>query len=241
MDIIVVDDEPLARQRLINMLSDSDEFNVVAEAGNAEQALSLIDDKDPDLVLLDIQMPGESGLQAAAKIGALDDPPAVIFCTAHDQHALQAFGVNATDYLLKPVRKSQLLSALTKARQLNRVQRHSIESAPNGRDHITARTHAGLELIALSDVFFFLADQKYVTVYHQDGETLIDESLKALEEEFSDRFVRIHRNALVATQRITGLIKNAEGQCELSLHGTDHKPQVSRRHLAGIRDLLNSL
>lgn len=249
MDIIIVDDEPLARDRLQRMLSEETDYRVVGEAANSEEALTAVHQLDPDLVLLDIHMPGDNGLQAARLMTALDDPPAVIFCTAFDQHALDAFAVNAQDYLLKPVRKDKLLQALDKVQRLNRAQRQKLTSASasradasvNGRSHISARTRRGVELIAVEKVFYFAADQKYVTVYHEGGETLIDDTLKELESEFGDRFVRIHRNALVPLVRVEAMERSPTGQFELRLQGTDLRPVVSRRHAGHLRDLLSRL
>lgn len=250
MDIIIVDDEPLARDRLQRMLRDETAYRVVGQAGNAEEVMAAVLQLDPDLVLLDIHMPGDSGLQAAAQLAALEDPPAVIFCTAYQQYALDAFAVNAQNYLLKPVRKEQLLQALDQARRLNRAQRQQLLAAParegagpgkEARSHITARTRRGLELIALDKVFYFAADQKYVTVYHEGGETLIDDTLKELEQEFSDRLVRAHRSVLVALERVEAMEKNRSGQFELRLTGTDQRPAVSRRHAGHLRDLLSRL
>lgn len=246
MDIIIVDDEPLARDRLQRMLSDQPNYTVVAQAGNAEQAMAAVMQHDPDIVLLDIHMPGDSGLQAAERLAALDDSPAVIFCTAHDQHALEAFGVSAVDYLLKPVRKEKLLQALEKAQNPNRAQRIQLtqlsESSDRcGRAHISARTRRGVELIPIEHIHYFAADHKYVTVHHQGGETLIDDTLKELECELDERFVRVHRNALVALNRIEAMEKTASGQYVLRLTGSEEKPSVSRRHVGGMRELLASL
>ena len=246
MDILIVDDEPLARDRLARMLADEPDYKVVAQAANAEQAMAAVMQQDPDIVLLDIHMPGDSGLQTARQLQALEDAPAVIFCTAHDQHALDAFGVNAVDYLLKPVRREQLLEALSRARNPNRAQRQQLDSLnrsdeQEGRAHISARTRRGVELIPIEHIFYFAADHKYVTVYHQGGETLIDDTLKELEDELGDRFARVHRNALVAINRIEAMEKNSAGQFELRLAGSDARPVVSRRHVSGLRDLLASL
>ncbi len=240
MDIIIVDDELLARDRLARMLADEPDYRVVAQAATAEEAMTAVMEHDPDIVLLDIHMPGDSGLQAAERIAQLEDSPAVVFCTAHDQHALDAFGVNAVDYLLKPVRKEKLLQALNKAQSLNRAQRQQLNqnSERSGRAHISARTRRGVELIPIEHIYFFAADHKYVTVHHQDGETLIDDTLKELEEELGERFVRVHRNALVALNRIQAMEKSDGGQFVLRLSGTDHRPLVSRRHVSGLRETL---
>src|SRR5690606_31471604 len=234
MDVLIVDDEPLARQRLARMLKKLEGYELVAEAENGEAALAAICKFDPDIVLLDVRMPGEDGLSVARRIGALDDPPAVIFCTAFDQYALDAFGTEAVGYLLKPVKAEQLLEVLTKAQRVNRVQRAYLQDAQqpttNLRNHISAKTRRGVELIPLDDVRYFIADNKYVTVYHLKGEHLLDETLKELEEEFGSRFLRIHRNALVSIKHIEALERSPQGQYQIRLADTDARPAVSRRH-----------
>lgn len=246
MDILIVDDEPLARQRLLRMVEKIEGFAVVAEADNAEDALVAITQHDPDIVLLDIRMPGRDGLSLAQDIAELDDAPAVIFCTAFDQYALDAFGTNAVGYLLKPVKAEQLLQVLEKAQKLNKIQRVaaqkvSVTSAENKRTHITAKTRRGVELIPLDDVRYFLADQKYVTVYHRTGEHLLDETLKELEEEFGARFVRVHRNSLVSVKHIEAVERNAQGQHQLRLADTELRPVISRRHVSDVKELLKIL
>lgn len=245
MDVLIVDDEPLARQRLARMLDKLDGYDLVAEAENGEAALAAICKFDPDIVLLDVRMPGEDGLSVARRIGALDDPPAVIFCTAFDQYALDAFGTEAVGYLLKPVKSEQLLEALTKAQRLNKLQRAAFSRNPtpvgNLRSHISAKTRRGVELIPLDDVRYFIADHKYVTVYHVNGEHLLDETLKELEEEFSQRFLRIHRNALVSVKHIEAIERTAQGQYQVRLSNTEMRPIVSRRHVGGLKALLKHL
>jgi two-component system, LytTR family, response regulator AlgR len=243
MDILIVDDEPLARQRLQRMVEKIDGFCVVAEADNAEDALVAIAQHDPDIVLLDIRMPGRDGLSLAQDIAELEDAPAVIFCTAFDQYALDAFGTNAVGYLLKPVKAEQLLQVLDKASKLNKIQRvaaqqTSAASSENQRTHITAKTRRGVELISLEDVRYFLADHKYVTVFHCTGEHLLDETLKELEEEFAGRFVRIHRNSLVSIKHIEALERNAQGQYQVRLADTELRPVISRRHVSDLKELL---
>lgn len=243
MDIVIVDDEALARERLARMLAAESDYRVVATAADGAQAMAAVMREDPDIVLLDIHMPGDSGIETAGLLAQLDDPPAIIFCTAYDQHALDAFGVNAVDYLLKPVSKSKLLAALVKAQHLNKAQRQLLnrDSGGSSRTHISARTRRGVELIPIEQVFYFSADQKYVTVFHQQGETLIDETLKELETEFAPRFLRIHRNALVPLNRIEAMVRNDSGQYVLRLTGTDLQPVVSRRHAGGVREVMSRL
>ncbi len=244
MELLIVDDEALARQRLLRMVEKIDGFQVVAEADSAEAALASIIEHDPDIVLLDIRMPGRDGLSLAQDISQLEDPPVVIFCTAYDQYALDAFGTNAVGYLLKPVKAEQLLQVLEKAQKLNKIQRLAVQqnTAPeNQRSHITAKTRRGVELIPLDDVRYFFADQKYVTVYHCGGEHLLDETLKELEEEFSGRFVRVHRNSLVSIKHIAALERNSQGQYLVRFVDVEARPVVSRRHVSDLKELLKMI
>ncbi|HYQ39722.1 MAG TPA: LytTR family DNA-binding domain-containing protein [Pseudomonas sp.] len=248
MNVLIVDDEPLARERLARLLGQLDGYRVLEPcASNGEEALALIDSLKPDIVLLDIRMPGLDGLQVAARLCEREAPPAVIFCTAHDEFALEAFQVSAVGYLVKPVRPEALEEALHKAQRPNRVQlaaltRPAAEGQGVPRSHISARTRKGIDLIPLEQVIYFIADHKYVTLRHEHGEVLLDEPLKALEDEFGERFVRIHRNALVARERIERLQRTALGHFQLYLRGLgDEALTVSRRHVAGVRKLMNEL
>ncbi|MGE6384206.1 LytR/AlgR family response regulator transcription factor [Pseudomonas sp. NPDC078416] len=248
MNVLIVDDEPLARDRLSRMVSELEGYKVLEpSATNGEEALQLIENLKPDVVLLDIRMPGLDGLQVAAKLCERDTPPAVVFCTAHDEFALEAFQVSAVGYLVKPVRSEHLLEALRKAERPNRVQlaamtRPAAESGTGPRSHISARTRKGIELIPLAEVIYFIADHKYVTLRHEGGEVLLDEPLKALEDEFGDRFVRIHRNALVARERIERLQRTPLGHFQLFLKGLNGDALiVSRRHVAGVRKMMQQL
>lgn len=246
MHILVVDDESLARQRLIRLLNDVEGCEVIGEAASGDEALAAINILDPELVFLDISMPGIDGMAAAKQIATMDDPPAIIFCTAYDEYALQAFEVEAAGYIVKPVQKDQLVQTLEKVRKLNKVQRSALgglapEHLDNIRQNITAKSRKGVELIPLADVYCFVADQKYVTVVHKNGETLIDETLKELETEFNDYFVRVHRNALVAKQHILGIEKDKTGRYEIKLKDAEFRPMVSRRHLTEIKQLLTHL
>jgi two-component system response regulator AlgR len=247
MNVLIVDDEPLARDRLGRLVGELDGYRVLEpSATNGEEALHLIDNLKPDIVLLDIRMPGLDGLQVAARLCERDAPPAVVFCTAHDEFALQAFQVSAVGYLVKPVRPENLADALRKAERPNRVQLAALtkpsaqEGAP--RSHISARTRKGIELIPLEQVIYFIADHKYVTMRHEGGEVLLDEPLKALEDEFGDRLVRIHRNSLVVRDRIERLQRTSLGHFQIHLKGMGGEAlTVSRRHVAGVRKLMQQL
>ncbi len=242
MKILIVDDEQLARDRLARMLSALDGQEVVGQAGNGRQALELAQQSDPDVVLLDIRMPGMDGLETARHLSELDEPPAVIFCTAYEEHAVQAFDLQAVGYLLKPVRRERLESALDKAQRVNKAQLAALGGAePQRRTHISARTRRGIELVAVEDVRYFQADQKYVTVRFAGGEVIIDEPLRDLEEEFGELFVRIHRNSLVAAAHIESLERVGPGQSRIRLKGVDEALDVSRRHLAGVRKFIKAL
>ncbi len=240
MNIILVDDEPLALMRLKRLIEGSELGSVIGEAKNGVQALELAQKLAPDVILMDIQMPLMDGLEAAKHLAQWDTPPAVIFCTAYDEYALQAFDVQAVGYLLKPVRLENLKSALSKLAKINKVQANALNEG-HRRSHISAKTHQGLELVPIENIILFRADHKYISVFHSSGEILIDEPLKDLEEEFEKEFVRVHRNALVNVNNITGLDKLEDGSMALRLAGFDDLVPVSRRHVAAVRKLLKGL
>lgn len=249
MDIIIVDDEPLARQRLQKLIIDLNDgennYTVVAEAANASEALTVIYEYDPSVVLLDIEMPGENGLQLAKKIAELDSPPAIIFTTAYDEYALDAFETLAAGYVLKPVNQDKLKQSLSKAGAVNKLQLEALNKTRHHtaqqRDHISAKSHRGMDLIPLNDIRYFMADQKYVMVFGINGQTLIDETLKELESEFSSQFVRVHRNALVSIKHIHGLDRDSQGHYHIRLADIEKTPMVSRRYASKIKTLLKSL
>jgi two-component system, LytTR family, response regulator AlgR len=233
MKLLIVDDEPPARDRLRRLLEELDDCDVVAEAGNGEEALSYCGELKPDVVLLDVRMPGLTGIQVARHIDTLEDPPAVIFTTAYDQYAVDAFETEAVGYLLKPVRKEKLAHALRHASRISPSRLVKVaESAriEHKREQICARLGEQLRLIPVADIYFFLADQKYVTVRHKGGENLIDESLKSLAEEFSPDFVRIHRNALVAEKYISAVERTDSVQYVVRMRDCGNVLEVSRRH-----------
>ena len=245
MRVLIVDDEPLARDRLKRMLSTIGGCSVVGEAGSGEQALSAAEELSPDLVFMDVRMPGMDGLAAAQYLADINPPPAVIFCRAYDDYAVEAFSSQAIGYLLKPIKQAELESAILRTKRINKAQLTELQDSPlfqsEGRSHIAAKNRRGIDLVAVADIRLFQADHKYVTAYHTDGEALLDETLKELEEEFEGRFVRIHRNALVSIPHIEGLERNIDGQFFVRLQGMDIRPQVSRRHVAPLRKLLEQI
>ncbi len=246
MRILIVDDEKPARDRLRQLVDDSGEHSVVGEAGNGEEALALAASERPDIVLLDIRMPGLDGIETAHHLNAMEQPPAVVFTTAYDEYAIDAFDARAIGYVLKPVRRERLDRALEHAKRLSGATLSELAGDAKmdaRRNHVCARLHDELRLIPLEDISYFNADQKYVCVHHVNGEDLIDDSLKSLEAEFPDRFVRIHRSALVAVDKIEKLEKTADGRTHVVLRNPtndeDNAPDdelvISRRHLATVR------
>ena len=235
MKLLIVDDESPARERLRRLLAEIEDCEVVAEADNGEQALTFCGELHPDVVLLDVRMPGLSGIQVARHIDTLEDPPAVIFTTAYDQYAVEAFETEAVGYLLKPVRKEKLAHALRHASRISPTRLAKVaESArlDHRRDQICARLGEQLRLIPVGDIYYFLSDQKYITVRHKQGENLIDESLKSLAEEFAGDFVRIHRNALVAEKQISAVERCDDGHYVVRVRECGAVLEVSRRHAA---------
>ncbi|HET8701368.1 MAG TPA: LytTR family DNA-binding domain-containing protein [Nitrococcus sp.] len=240
MKILIVDDEAPARRRLVTLVQAVGGHEVVGEAASGAEALQCCGCRQPEVILMDIRMPGMDGLEAAARLSHFDQPPAVIFVTAYGDHALAAFESAAIDYLVKPVRRERLASALAKARRLNRAQLEALRqpAAVLGRQHILCRRRRGVELVPIGGIHYFMADQKYVIVRHSDGEDLIEDSLRQLEEEFGQRFVRIHRKVLVARGRLVGLEKQADGRCYAVLRDSNERLEISRRHLPQVRSLL---
>jgi two-component system response regulator AlgR len=242
MKVLIVDDEAPARDRLRQILDDEPGYEVVGEAGNGEEALHRAAELKPDIVLLDIRMPGMEGIEAARHLNAMEPAPAVVFTTAYDEYAIDAFEARAIGYVLKPVRRSRLTGALEQAKRLAGAALSEAASdarLDTRRRHVCAYAHGELKLIPLEEISVFRADQKYVSVDHDNGQDLIDDSLKSLEAEFGDRFVRIHRGALIAVDRIDRIEKNAEGKSRVVLREgsqVDTKELIiSRRHVAEVK------
>lgn len=230
MQILVCDDEPLARARLVRWLEELEQVDEVHEAANGAEAIAACQSGLMDLVFMDIRMPKMDGLEAAAAIKNAQLPTQVVFCTAYDEHALEAFRVQAMDYLLKPVSREAVLDTL---------QRVMPNEKPKPQ-YICARTHRGMEVVPIEEVRCFLAEHKYVTAYYPEGELLLDESLAELEQRFPEVLVRVHRSALVAKAYIEGL-DIGRGGASLRLRGVDKTVPVSRRLLPNVRRLLTQL
>ena len=239
MKLLIVEDEAPARERLGRLVLELYPEAGLYEAADGLEALAELPRRRPEIVLLDIRMPGMDGLEFARHALTLEQPPAIVFTTAWRDHALAAFEANAVDYLLKPVRRERLRTAIERARVVSEAQLMAVER--RGRKHLSAMFRGRLQLVAIKDIRYFKAEQKYVTAAWPGGEILVDESLAALQEEFPDRFVRVHRNALVAKAHIAGLSKTDAGQTVIRLQDMPVALDVSRRHLAAVRALLTRL
>ncbi|KAB7622700.1 LytR/AlgR family response regulator transcription factor [Alkalilimnicola sp. S0819] len=244
MRLMIVDDEAPARTRLRKLIEElGAQYRVVAEAGTGRQALEQAAEHAPELVLMDIRMPGMDGLEAAVRLAQSAQPPALIFITASTDHALQAFEANAVDYLVKPVRRARLEEALQKARRLNRAQLQALkqpEPPTEEAEALLVRRRDGMELLPLHQVRYLQAEHKYVTVHHAGGEELIEQSLKQLEEQHPRRLLRIHRNCLVNKAWLAGMERGDGGPWAVLRDGGE-RLEISRRHVAGVREFLRRL
>jgi len=244
--VLIVDDEAPARHRLRDVLADCADrlsVDIVGEAENGLDALNQAQQQAVDTVLLDIRMPGMDGLECAAHLNRLDKPPAIIFSTAYETYACQAFDLNAVDYLLKPVRTDRLLRALSRAHSLSDSVLQRLQAAhPKARTHLSVNEKGRIVLIPVTDILYLKAELKYVTVRTAAREFLIEESLTRLENEFDSVFLRIHRNCLVASARIReiGKLPGDEEGHFLQLDGLDERLTVSRRQYSALREALRS-
>lgn len=249
LNILIVDDEPLARQRLRTLLGDLADTHpsTLSDAASGAQALQCLQPSGGgafDLVLLDIHLPGTDGLGLAQAIQSLSQPPAIVFVTAHAEHAVGAFELDAVDYLTKPVRRERLAQALDKVRRRLRPPL-PLDPLPPSDDsealHIQGRGHT--ERVPLAEVLYLRAEQKYVTVRTTTGEHVLDASLSELESRHGERFLRIHRNTLVARKALRALEKSPTGaeEWQLRLHGLAEGLAVSRRQVAAVREALVEL
>lgn len=244
MKLLLVDDEPLARQRLAALLRELGGHEVVGEAGNGREAVEMAESLGVDAVLLDVAMPVMDGLEAARHLAGLPSPPALVFCTAFDKYALAAFEAAAVDYLVKPVRAERLAEALERARRQRAAQQVPAlppASSERRRSHLSARLRGSLRLIPVEDIHYLQAEEKYVVVHHARGEDLIEESLKSLEQEFGDQFLRIHRNCLVSCDEFAELRRSIDGQVHAILRHGKTPLEVSRRCLPVLRERLKHL
>ncbi|PIP80133.1 MAG: DNA-binding response regulator [Gammaproteobacteria bacterium CG22_combo_CG10-13_8_21_14_all_40_8] len=247
MNILIVDDEPLARLRLSGLIEELDNCQVVGDAVNGDDAIQKVQLHQPDVVLLDIEMPGKDGLETAILLRQQQNPPAIIFTTAYDEYALQAFKSGGQAYLLKPIRLEELKQALLQVAKPNRAQLAQLSnkkpsSQPKDfRKFIAVNYRGALIKIPVNEIHYFKAEQKYVLLYHLQKEYIIDDSLKSLEEELSAFFVRIHRNALVNKKLISELRRNRLGRYTVFLNSLEQELPVSRVHIKEIKALMKGI
>lgn len=234
--VFIVDDEAPARNRLRELLQDcSDQLalDVVGEASNGQEALDKLVETRADVVLMDIRMPQMDGIELAQHLQKLPVPPVIIFTTAYDAYAIKAFELRAIDYLLKPIRLGRLFDALSRARDAVPIQTEVLrELLPDPRKHLSIHERGKIHLVPISDVLFLRAELKYITVKTAEREYLIEESLTALEKEFVTRFVRIHRNCLVAKEAIVGFQRGGdenESGWMVKLKDVEEALPISRR------------
>ncbi len=240
MKCLIVDDEALARSRLKSILGEVDSSINVIESSNGEDALAKCKDYEPELVFLDIRMPGVSGMEVAEQLAEFNKPPSVIFTTAYNEFALDAFDANATDYLLKPVRRERLSQALSK---LNPASAGDGGKASNdeARQHIALTERGKIKLVPIDKIVYFRADNKYVKLRTTKREYVISEVLNSLEEELSDQFIRVHRNSLVAKSHINRLEKDdAQGKWYVFFKTIEDSIEVSRRQTTSVRKWLRN-
>ena len=214
LKIIIADDEGPARNRLRELLEETPGIAIVGEARNGKEALMLTLDTGADLVLLDIRMPQMDGIEAAGHLQKIVPPPAIIFTTAFDSYAMQAFDVNAVDYLLKPIRQERLQNAVAKARALLPAQLAALQGMQRQRTHFSVTERGRVLLVPVADVIYLRAELKYLTVRTRERSYLIEDSLTTIEQEFGEHFLRLHRNCLVAQHCILGYEKRHDGDSE---------------------------
>ena len=238
MKYLVVDDEHLARARLKELVARIRPEAEIIEASNGEEAITQFETYKPSLALVDIRMPGIGGIELAYHLSSVEQPPAVIFTTAHNEYALQAFDANAIDYLLKPIEVERLNRALQKAEPLSDKQNQVLKKGDELRTHISVKERGRLKLIPLGDIGYFKAGNKYVTAKTRKAEYLLTETLNQLEEQLSHQFIRIHRNALISTKYLEGIEKISEDKWQVFFQVFDEKLEVSRRQKPIIRSWL---
>lgn len=226
--VLIVDDEPPATRRLERLVAALDRVEVCGLENDPTRVVARCRDLRPDVVLLDVEMPGLNGVEIAERLQALPSAPAVIFVTAFEQYAVEAFDLEAVDYLVKPVRGERLERALQRAR----------ERQPDDHETLLSRIGDRTITVPVAEVCVLVAEDKYTVVHHAGGMALIEESLVSLEERFPGRFIRVHRKALVARSSLRGLHRDADGQERVEVDGSDYHPPVSRRNLPAVRKLL---
>lgn len=239
--VLIVDDEAPARARLRDLLGDlalEEPTEIVGVAANGAEALRFLDSAQPDVVLVDVRMPAMSGVEFARALADLEDAPCVVLVTAFENHAVEAFEVAVTDYLVKPVRAARLGEALARVRRL----RQPVEGGARGREHFNVTERGRVLRLPIAEVLFLRAEMKYVTAATQEREYVLDESLVQIEQEFPARFLRVHRSCLVALEAVAGVERGRDGgdsHWDIVLRGHEERLPVSRRQWAVVKQALS--
>ncbi len=239
MKILIIDDEHLARLRLKDLILQIKPEADIHEASNAEEAIESYESMEPDLVMVDIRMPGISGIELAYHFSSMEKPPAIIFTTAYSEYALDAFEADAIDYLMKPIRLKRLKHAFDKLQPISKTQSKALKERSN-RTHIAVRQRDRIKLVPIADICYFRSEDKYVAVITKDDRYLINATLNKLEGELGRDFLRVHRNSLISIKHLDGLEKLDEKTWCAVLKGTKDKVEISRRQKPVIRGWLKN-
>jgi two-component system response regulator AlgR len=229
--IVLVDDEAPARDRLTRLIEGIEGARLIGHYADGAGLLDGCANSRPDLILLDVEMPGQDGMALAAQLAESPDPPAIVFVTAFERYAVDAFQVQAADYLVKPVRRERLIAAIERVRERLSAQ---MQEEPT----LVARLAERITRIPVSEVRALIAEDKYVSVHYIGGVALVEASLVQLEQRFADRFLRVHRNALVARSHLRALFRDPGGAERVEIDDVDVCPEVSRRNLPVVRRAL---
>lgn len=233
MKVLIVDDEPLARARLQRLLADHPDYNHTAQASNGNEALQQVKLQAPDIVFLDVDMPAMSGLEVATQLNKLPVPPAIIFVTAHPEHALDALQLSAAGYLVKPVTEQNLANTIEQLGRLTRAHVHKQRPAM-----ISYQLAGVTRSVALAEVCYVMAEDKYTRLIFTNGEALLDQSLKQLEQDYPTQLLRIHRKILINKSRLVALKKAGDGSHVVALSDCGCLLPVSRRAYKTVKDHL---
>ncbi|MFT5135964.1 MAG: two-component system response regulator AlgR [Arenicella sp.] len=236
INALVVDDEPLARNRLKRMLEDLN-VEVLGEGADGNQAIELLERYAVDMLFIDINMPTKDGLAAADEImQTVERPPSIVFCTAYDEYAIQAFKANASAYLLKPVTREDLAEVIQRAAQINRMQLNQLQAQTESGSTLAIGVDLTIENVDIKRIAYFRSVDKHVYAsLAARGEVLVDFTLKELESNYALSFVRCHRNALLNRSYLAKLSRDEDGKSFVSLKNCEAVFQVSRRHLAEVK------
>lgn len=239
MKALIIDDERLARQELKNLLVSYPEIKIVGEANNAETAKESIKQLQPDVIFLDIQMPGKNGFELLEEISGV---PEVVFVTAYDEHAIRAFEVNALDYLLKPVQPSRLAETVKKILNKDATEKHETKEqtqALNDNDQVFVKDGEKCWFVKLSDIRLFESEGNYVRVHFEKNRPLILRSLNNLDERLNNRtFFRASRKHIINLKWVEGIENWFNGGLMVKLRGGE-QVEISRRQAAKLKDMMS--